>query len=155
MSLIDDLIIVLGKSFDSEEVIQILAANELFDVFDDSPDRMVSSRKKGVSVCFEGDVAISVVAWVRPVRGPDPLQANAPFSGSLPFGIEGDMNQEQVRQLLGEPVKLDKDTGSWYYLVYDRTLILTLEFAAKSDHIRTVSISTESLQDDVNSLVRR
>ena len=117
---------VIGHDYTSIEVQKFVREYSLDEVYDDPPlRRYVGSQKKGVDLLFENNRLTAIQIFVRPAQG------FLAFPGEIPFEIKGDMNQDQVHQVLGAPNATDHLASKYQFSDFHAKL--AVNFNEKSE----------------------
>jgi hypothetical protein len=120
-----DIIGVLGMQQTEAEVVALIREFSLTEVSDSPPFRQyIGSKAKGIDLIVENGNVSCVQIYLRPTQG------FSAYTGTLPLGIQSDMNQGQIHSLLGAPAKQDNTYSS--FVMSDKGVKLSIDFDASS-----------------------
>jgi hypothetical protein len=120
-----DIIGVLGKQKTEAEVVALIRQFSLTEVSDAPPSRQyIGAKAQGIDLIVESGNVYCVQVYLQPAQG------FSAYAGTLPLGIQVDMNQAQINSLLGVPAKQDNAYSS--FVISDKGVKLSIDFDASS-----------------------
>jgi len=111
----------VGKSINSNEVISLLELISPVRISDDPPYRSyIGSPQQGVDLVVEDEQVRAVQFYTKSTS------TFTAYAHELPLGIRAEMNQAELRKLLGQP--LNESEVSSQYIIAEFGAKITLSF---------------------------
>ncbi len=113
---------ILGMDFASPDVQKAIGFYSLNEIEDDPPfRRYVGSRAKGLDLLTESDRIIAIQVFAQAVQG------FSEFPYDLPLGIGKQMSQQDVHNLLGQPVEFDESESKYELASCDAKMVINFD----------------------------